>query len=72
MKKEVAKLFISKFVKVERQRPGDERPFYLFGLLEDVDDENLILRTKTGLGTVRLVDTVSMNETQERGIDVKD
>jgi len=64
MKKETAQRFLSKFVKVERLQPADLRPFNLYGMLEDVDEDSIILRTKQGLGAIRLEDIISISEAE--------
>jgi len=47
MEKDTVEFFIGKYVKLERQRPHDRRPFKLFG---------------TRLGAIRLCDVVSVQE----------
>ena len=62
MEKETASFFEGKYVKIERLRLSDSRPFKLFGTIEKVTKDSILLRSKTKLGAIRLVDVISITE----------
>ncbi len=66
MEREIALSFLNSYVKLEKQLPNDERPFKLYGTIEKVTDETILLRTDKGLGAIRLSDIISIVEWRGR------
>jgi hypothetical protein len=62
MKKDTVELFRNKYVKLERQKPTDNRPFKLFGTIKTVTEDSITFQTKQRLGAIRLCDIVSIEE----------
>ena len=62
MEKDTVEFFLGKYVKLERQRAHDRRPFKLFGTIKAVTDDSVLLQTETTLGAIRLCDVVSVQE----------
>ena len=58
------KIFLGKHVKVERKLPSDIRPFKYYGYLEKIVEDSgiLILKGRSGLGTIRIQDVISIVE----------
>lgn len=65
MEKETALFFKKKFVKVERQRSSDFRPFKLFGTIEQVTEDSILLRTNSKLGAIQLNEIISIIEWED-------
>ena len=65
MEKETASFFEGKYVKVERLRPSDYRPFKIYGSIEKVTEDSILLRSKTRLGAIQLCDIISITEWEE-------
>lgn len=66
MESEIAQPFLNKYVKIEKQGPSNDRPFKLFGTVENVTNESLLLKTDKGLGAIRLIDIISIVEWRDR------
>ena len=62
MEKDTVEFFIGKYVKLERQRPHDRRPFKLFGTIKNVTEDSVLIQTKQRFGAIRLCDVVSVQE----------
>jgi len=65
MEKEIADYFDGKYVKIERKRPSDLRPFKLFGTIEKITDDAILLRSKTQLGAILLDEIISIVEWED-------
>lgn len=65
MEKETLLFFKGKYVKLERLRPTDNRPFKLFGIIEKITTDSVILQSKSHLGAIRLCDILSVEEWDE-------
>lgn len=66
MEKEIAEAFLHKYVKLEKLTPAGDRPFKLFGTIEKVTDETIMLKTEQGLGATRLIDIISIVEWRDK------
>ena len=64
MEREIAECFNGKFVRLEKQTPSSTRSFKLYGTVEDVTNESILLRTNI-LGAIRLCDVVSITEWED-------
>ena len=62
MEKETIELFLGKFVKLDRLRPTDKRPFKLFGTIDSITNDSVILQTRERRGAIRLCDILSIEE----------
>lgn len=63
MEKEIAEQFLHRFVKIERKTSCFDRPFNLYGVIKEVTDETVLLRTDR-LGAIPLDEIISIRETK--------
>lgn len=68
MDKKIAKHFLNKYVKLEKisENFPNARPFKLYGTIEDVTDEAILLRTDQQLGAILLSDIIRIVEWEDK------
>ena len=64
MDKKIAEHFLNKYVKLEKISDNfpDKRPFKLYGIIEDVTDDAILLQTDQQLGAILLRDIIRIVE----------